>query len=322
MHAAVPNLTHREIIGLLRLRGAEQDWLFAQARALRRQRFSDAAVVRGVVEVTSVCVQNCTYCPMRRDNRMTRYIYDQDDIATLSRHIRDSDIRVVSLQGGDTPRTTQIVGQAIATIREIFEDDVDILLVLGDKSRDEYAYLRAQGATSYILKHETSDPRLHLEHRHYPLERRLEHLRHLLTLGYRVGTGTIVGLPGQSLEMLADDVLLAQSLGVHMCSASPFVPAPATPLAGAPPGDVDLTLNAIAVIRLAMPGAFVPSVSALEHRLPGAQLAGFNAGANVITVNFTREPDRKDYPIYGVDRFVVEQQYASDVLRKAGLQWH
>lgn len=307
---------------LLRLRGAEQAWLFAQARALRHQNFANAAVVRGVIEVTSVCVQNCTYCPMRRDNRMTRYIYGADDVVALSRDIRASGIRVVSLQGGDTPRTTQIIGQAITAIREIYDDDVDILLVLGDKSRDEYAYLRAQGASSYILKHETSDPRLHLEHRYYPLQRRLDNLQNLLALGYRVGTGTIVGLPGQSLEMLADDVLLAQSLGVHMCSASPFVPAPDTPLAGAPPGDIDLTLNMIAATRLAMPGALVPSVSALEHRSPGAQLAGLNAGANVITVNFTRRPDRRDYPIYGADRFVVERQYASEALRKAGLQWH
>jgi biotin synthase len=259
---------------------------------------------------------------MRRDNRIARYIYDPDDVAMLSRRIRGSNIRVVSLQGGDTPRTTQIVGQAVAKIREIFEDDVDILLVLGDKSQDEYAYLRAQGATSYILKHETSDPRLHLEHRYYPLERRLGHLHQLLALGYRVGTGTIVGLPGQSLEALADDVLLAKSLGVHMCSASPFVPAAGTPLSDAAPGDVDLTLNAVAVMRLAMPHALVPSVSALERRLPGAQLAGLNAGANVITVNFTRENDRRSYPIYGTDRFIVELKYASDVLRKAALQWH
>ena len=218
------------------------------------------------------------------------------------------------------PRTTQTVGEAIPEIRRIFAGEVDILLVLGDKSREEYAYLREQGATSYILKHETADPALHLRHRFYPLEERMAHLEDLLSLGYRVGTGTIVGLPGQTLEMLADDILLARSLGVQMCSASPFVPASGTPLADAEPGDVDLTLNALAVMRLAMPAALIPSVSALQKQAPGAQAMGFAAGANVITVNFTPVRDQASYPIYGADRFVVGQTYAAQVLEEAGLK--
>src|SRR5262249_42073617 len=131
--AAAPRLTRSEIVDLLSSRGSDQAWLFAQARAARCRVFGQRAAVRGVIEVASVCVQNCTYCPMRRDNRIARYIYDHSDIVALSRRIHNSNIRIVSLQGGDTPRTTKIVGQAIIQIREIFEDDVDILLVLGDK---------------------------------------------------------------------------------------------------------------------------------------------------------------------------------------------
>lgn len=309
-----------DIVELLRLRGAEQQELFEQARRVRRDHFGDAAVIRGVIEVASACVQNCTYCPMRLDNKMPRYIYRSDRIVELASHIHRAGIRTVSLQAGDIPRTTQTVGEAIPEIGRIFGGDVDVLLVLGDKTREEYAYLREQGATSYILKHETADPALHLRHRFYPLEQRMAHLQDLLSLGYRVGTGTIVGLPGQTLEMLADDILLARSLGVHMCSASPFVPAAGTPLSGAEPGDVDLTLNALAVMRLAMPPALIPSVSALQKQAPGAQAMGFAAGANVITVNFTPVHDQASYPIYGADRFVVGQAYAVQVLEAAGLK--
>jgi biotin synthase len=309
-----------EIIELLQLRGSAQQELFQRARTARRSHFADGATVRGVIEVASACVQNCSYCPMRLDNRMPRYIYRADRIVDLSRHIHAAGIRTVSLQAGDIPRTTQTVGEAIPEIRRIFAGEVDILLVLGDKSRDEYAYLREQGATSYILKHETSDPRLHQEHRFYAVEDRLACLENLMSLGYRVGTGTIVGLPGQTLEILADDILLARSLGVHMCSASPFVPAPGTPLADAEPGDVDLTLNALAVMRLVMPGALIPSVSALQKQVPGAQALGFAAGANVITVNFTPDGDQANYPIYGADRFIVGRDYASQLLLEAGLR--
>ncbi len=309
-----------EVVELLGVRGEAQQELFQRARAVRRRSFGDGAVMRGVIEVASACVQNCSYCPMRTDNRMSRYIYRAVRIVELVRHVHDAGIRTVSLQAGDIPRTTQTVGEAIPEIRQLFSGDVDILLVLGDKSREEYAYLREQGATSYILKHETADAQLHQRHRFYPLEERLLHLEDLLSLGYRVGSGTIVGLPGQTLEILAEDILLAQSLGVHMCSASPFVPAAGTPLAEAEPGDVDTTLNALAIMRLIMPNALIPSVSALQKQAPGAQALGFAAGANVITVNFTPERDQVNYPIYGSDRFIVGRDYAAGVLRGAGLR--
>jgi biotin synthase len=187
-----------EVIELLGLRGIAQQELFEQARRARHAHFGNGAVVRGVIEVASACIQNCSYCPMRIDNRMPRYVYRSERIVELAGEVRRAGVRTVSLQAGDILRTTQTVGDAIPEIRRMFDDDVDILLVLGDKSREEYAYLREQGATSYILKHETSDPALHMAHRYYPLQERIAHLEDLLSLGYRVGTGTIVGLPGQT----------------------------------------------------------------------------------------------------------------------------
>src|ERR1019366_5507290 len=145
--------------------------------------------------------------------------------------------------------TTRVLLDVLPSVRALFDDRVEILLGLGVKSTDEYRALKERGADAYIVKHETSDAVLHHGVRQEALEVRLTAIRTLLRLGYRVGSGCIVGLPGQTLESLADDILLAQSLGVHMCSASPFVPTADTPLAGAAAGSVARTLNMIATMR-------------------------------------------------------------------------
>ena len=308
------------ITALLQARGDAQPRLFAEARAVRDAAFGPTAVVRGVIEVTSACVKECHYCPMRASNRMERYYRRGDELLAAARRVREAGLGVVSFQGGDVPRTTRTIGEIIPEVRREFSGEVDVLLCLGDKSRDDYAYLRRQGATSYILKHETSDPGLHRAMRETPLEARLEAARDLVSLGYRLGTGTIVGLPGQTEASLVADILLAGELGASMTSASPFVPAADTPLATAPPGDIDTTLNVIALMRLAYPHALIPTVSALETLVPGSQTRGFAAGANVITVNFSGEPDQARYPIYGSSRFVVRRDYALRTVEDAGLQ--
>lgn len=305
---------------LLRVRGDEQQRLFAEARAARDAVFGPTAVVRGVIEVTSACLKGCLYCPMRSGNRIERYYRRGEELLTAARRVREAGLGVVSFQGGDVPRTTRTIGEILPEVRREFSDEVDILLCLGDKSRDDYAYLRRQGASSYILKHETSDPELHLAMRDSPLESRLEAARDLVGLGYRLGIGTIVGLPGQTVASLVDDILLAGELGASMTSASPFVPAADTPLAAAPAGDIDTTLNVIALMRLAHPRALIPTVSALETLAPGSQGRGFHAGANVITVNFSGEADQARYPIYGNSRFIVRRDYALRTVEDAGLE--
>ena len=204
-------------------------------------------------------------------------------------------------------------------MRQLFDDRVEVLLGLGVKSEPEWRALKERGADTYILKHETADALLHRGIRQEELEVRLTAIRTLLRLGYRVGSGCIVGLPGQTLESLADDILLAQSLGVHMCSASPFVPTPETPLASAPPGSISRTLNMIAAMRIVNPAWLIPTVSALERQRPGGQALGLGAGANVITVNFTPADQRRNYLIYGSTRHIVGTEHVRRQLDTAGL---
>ncbi len=310
-----------EIVEMLRARGDAQEQLFAEARRLRAAARGDVAVLRGVIEITNLCRVNCDYCPMRKDNTATNsvFVLDEDQIMERVRAIHAAGIDVVFMQAGEIPKTTGIVGRVIPRILDLYDGQVEILLNLGGKKRKDFAHLKDQGATSYILKHETADPELHAKIRHESLDERLEYMDDLLDLGYKVGTGSIVGLPGQSLEDLADDILLAQRLGVHMSSVAPFIPAPRTPLEDHPPGDVDITLNMIAAMRVVEPTWLIPSVSALEKSRPGGQVLGFQAGANVMTINFSDAEHSDRYLIYGKNRFVVRNEHAAETLSRAGL---
>jgi biotin synthase len=282
---------------------------------------NNEVTLRGVIEVTNVCRVNCDYCPMRRDNtkQNNRFQLTSDEIYDRAAEIVGAGIRIVLIQGGET---TTILGEVERATRRIMADfgpDVEVLLNLGNFSREQYGRLRDAGAKSFILKHETSDPVLFNAMRHESLEERMTCLRDLKELGFRVGTGLISGLPGQTIESIARDIELAGELGVHMCSVSPFVPAPNTPLEATSAGDNDLALNAMACLRLLYPRLLIPSVSSLERTSQGGQLRGLEAGANVMTINFSKGEQRDKYLIYGKNRFVVSAGHVRETLRAAGL---
>jgi biotin synthase len=310
------------ILRWLQVRGAEQEQLFATARSAREKVYGRRVIVRGLIEVTNLCRVNCQFCPMRRDNTKQNTIFQltPDQILEVVKDIKAAGINVVFFQAGEVGKTTRLIGDAIPEIQARFDGPVELLLCLGNKTDTEFEFLKKQGATSYILKHETSDPDLNERMRESSFEERMRCLRTLVRLGFKVGTGAIVGLPGQSIESLANDLELARDLGAHMVSGSPFIPAPDTPLAGAPAGDVDTTLNFIAIARLMNPSWLIPSVSALERRQGGGQLSGLAAGANVLTVNFTPPVEQEKYLIYGKDRYVVRNDHVTEVVRQAGLE--
>jgi biotin synthase len=310
------------IVRWLQVRGAEQESLFAAARSARKRVYGRGVVVRGLIEVTNLCRVNCEFCPMRRDNTKQNTIFQltPEQILEVVTEIKSAGINIVFFQAGEVGKTTRLVGDLIPEIHARFDSPVEVLLCLGNKTDAEFEFLKKQGATSYILKHETSDPDLNERMRHSSFEERVRCLRTLVEMGFKVGTGAIVGLPGQLVESLADDLELARDIGAHMVSASPFIPAPDTPLAGSPAGDVELTLNFIAIARLINPAWLIPSVSALERRQGGGQLNGLAAGANVLTVNFTPPVEQEKYLIYGKDRYVVRNDHVTEIVRQAGLE--
>jgi biotin synthase len=311
----------KEIVQMLSFRGNDQKNLFDAARAKRDEVFGPKVVLRGVIEVSNLCRVNCDYCPMRRDNTKENFIFTltHQQLVETAEKIKDNDLNVVFLQAGEIPQTTTVVNEAIPKIKNIFDGQVEVLLCLGNKTEQEYYSMKKNGADSYILKFETSNPSLHYKLRYESLETRLFHLKTLLKLGYRVGTGTIVGLPGQSLEDLAKDIALATELDTHMASASPFIPAPNTPLSSYSSGSLDITLNTMAIMRLMSPKYLIPSVSALEKLEQGGQMKGLMVGANVLTINFTPEIQKNKYLIYGKERYVVKKEYVENLLKATGL---
>ena len=299
--------------------GAEQQKLFAMARAARSASFGDALHIRGVVEISNKCVKNCNYCAMRRGNKnLQRFSLDPETIINAARQIADAGISTVFLQSGESPVCDCLLEAVIPKIAET--TGCEILLCAGEKERDVYRRYKDAGASSYILKFETSDADLFRDITGSGPEKRLECLRCLKEIGMKTGTGNILGLPGQSIDSLVEDILFAVSLKPDFVSVSPFIANQDTPFENMPNGGIDLTLNIIAVWRLLLPHALIPTVSALEYIHPDGQAAGLNAGANVITVNFTPKQNRDKYAIYAKNRFVVSLAHAEETAAEAGMK--
>lgn len=307
-----------DISRLLTCEGEEQQALFQAARAARQAAGMDAVKLRGVIELSNYCQKTCDYCAIRPQNKeMIRYRMDADAILAITAEIVAEGITTVFLQSGQDPKSDTMVLEAIRRIRQA---DVNVLLNLGEKSRATYARYVEAGADSYILKFETSDPVLYQNIVGTPLAKRLECARWIQDVGMKLGTGNIIGLPGQTLDTLVDDILLAQELQPDFVSSSPFIPNENTPLEHLGVGDLQLTLNSIAICRLLFPHALIPAVSALEKIKKGGQLMGLNAGANVLTINFTPKDFRDKYAIYSKERFVVSLDHAHATIAAAGLR--
>ncbi|GEM_PF-670233 len=312
----------------------DQQILFDVARSVRQKYFRNKGILRGVIEVANACERSCNYCPMRIENEELgeRYNFASETILETAIEIKESSIPIVFIQAGEIRATTRTVSKAISQIRQLFENNVIILLNLGDKPKEDYITLKEAGANQYIIKFETSNWNLHKQARGYPLSERLARIDDLLSLGYEVGSGTIVGLKAvdangqteieQTPKMLANDLLLAMKKKIHMCSASPFIPGKGTPLAHTSPGNANMTLNWMALARIMMPKVLIPSVSALNVLLgQDGQLKGLQAGANTITVNFTPPNYQDQYAIYSKQkRYKVKYEYALDIMRKAGIE--
>ncbi len=279
--------------------GDEADHLFALADRVRARQVGDAVHLRGVVEFSNHCVADCHYCGIRRSNStLERYRMSPDEILTVARRGAELGVGTVVLQAGEDPwYDRDMLADLIARIAG--ELPVAVTLSLGERSYEDLAAFRRAGASRYLLKHETSDPELfgHLRPGR-ELARRLQGLRWLRELGYQVGSGSIVGLPGQTLSSLAADILLLREMDVEMVGVGPLVPHPATPLGYLPPGSIPLTLRFVAATRLLLPQAHIAATTALATLHPQGREMALRAGANVVMPNLTPLEYRRAYEIY------------------------
>jgi biotin synthase len=313
-------LTRNEILDVLRADPQGVKAHFENARGLRRERWGDQVFLRAVVEFANDCGNDCLYCGMRRSNHnVTRFQLADDEIFELARAARDLGIPTFFLQSAeDAAFPTDRLAAIVRRVRD--ELGMGVILCVGARGPAEFETLYAAGARKFIIKHETADADLFAKMKPgQKLADRIAYLKAARAAGFQIGSGTIVGLPGQTLDSLADDVILLRDLKCEMASASVFMPHADTPFASSPPGDGRLGIRAVAAMRLALPGALIPATSTFERILPGeGQYLAFMAGANVITINMTPEDRKSDYQLY-TDRYFVRMEHAREVVARAGL---
>jgi len=274
--------------------------LYLYSDKVRQKYLGDRVYLRAIIEFSNYCDRECLYCGLHRSNKnIYRYRMSPIEIITFANRAYELGYKTVVLQSGDSGYYTQ--EEFITIIREIKKNPgLAVTLSIGEKSEQEYrAYFEA-GVDRFLLKHETSDPLLFK--RLKPgrnLAVRLECLRILKKIGYQTGSGIMIGLPGQTLESIAADIMLFSELKVDMIGCGPFIPHPGTILSGDKAGCVELTYRVTALNRLVIPMAHLPATTALSC-LGGDRVRelALQRGANVIMPNLTPERYRKHYDIY------------------------
>jgi biotin synthase len=293
------DLTRDDIVQLLSLVGKDAEILLAAADTVRKQYVGDEVYLRGIIEFSNYCERNCLYCGLRTGNsKLRHYRMTEDDIIATAKQVKKMQVPTVVLQSGeDSFFTTAIICRIIQRIRK--ETGLIITLSIGERSYEDYQAFKKAGADRYLLKHETASAELFQQMRPgCKLESRVQCLQWLKELGFEVGTGNMVGLPKQTRETLADDLLFMKDMDADMLGIGPYIAHPETPLAASPNGDVELTLKVLAIARLITRNANIPATTALGTLDPEGRLKALQAGANVVMPDFTPLKYKNLYDIY------------------------
>lgn len=277
------------------------DMLRREAVRTTVERFGHGIYLRGLIEISSYCRNDCLYCGLRCGNREA-VRYRLDDAAILDRCAcgYEAGLRTFVLQGGEDPAMTD--DRLVSLVSEIHARwaDAAITLSLGERPRESYKALFDAGASRYLLRHEAADAALYrsLHPSWMTLENRVKCIENLIAIGYQTGMGMIVGVPGQSVGSLVDDLMLMQRIAPHMVGIGPFIPHHGTPLAGHPAGSLRMTLLLLAIVRLMLPDALIPATTALATLSPLGRREGILSGANVVMPNLSPAAVRDKYEIY------------------------
>lgn len=253
--------------------------------------------VRGIIEFSNICKRNCLYCGLRAQNRqLARYCLTQEEILAVAQTAVASGVDTIVLQSGEGSAQAAWLAEVVREISRF----LPVTLSVGEASEQDYSLWAKAGARRYLIKHETADPALYRKlHPGHDLGERLRALRTLRELGYEIGSGFMIGLPGQSLDSLAEDILLLEDMHIDMAGAGPFIPQAQTPLSHCDKGSAELCLRVIAAMRVALPWANLPATTALATIDPeNGQKNGLLAGANVLMPSFTPLGHAGNYKIY------------------------
>ena len=295
-------LTKDEFVCLLSsYRKADAEYAQKLAQKIAKQHYGNKVFIRGLIEFTNICRQNCYYCGLRAENsKASRYRLTKEDILECCREGYPLGFRTFVLQGGEDPHfDDELVCDIVESIKKEFPDCA-VTLSIGEKSRDTYQKFFDSGADRYLLRHETADDE-HYSNLHpntLSLSNRKNCLFNLKEIGFQTGCGFMVGSPYQTFETLAEDLLFIHELQPQMVGIGPFLPHKDTPFGKEPAGSFELTLFLLSLVRIMQKNVLLPSTTALGTIHPQGREMGILSGANVVMPNLSPVSVRKKYMLY------------------------
>lgn len=300
--ASTHNLSDAELLTLLTSTEPETNQLLArEADKLRRQYYGDAVYIRGLIEFTNYCKNNCYYCGIRAANTCAeRYRLTQEEILACCAEGYRLGFRTFVLQGGEDPYYTDDKICALVSAIRSQHPDCAITLSIGEKSRSSYQAYFDAGANRYLLRHETADAEHYakLHPASMSLANRKRCLFDLKDIGYQVGSGFMVGSPYQTPQSLLSDLRFLQQLEPDMIGIGPYITHEHTPFRDKPSGSLEQTLRLLSILRLLFPYALLPATTALGTIAPNGRELGLKAGGNVVMPNLSPVAVRKKYELY------------------------
>ena len=277
---------------------SNNDWLFSLADKTRKEYVGDEVHLRGLIEFSNICKRQCKYCGLRcEDKYIDRYRISKEDIISYAEHAVNMGYKTIVLQSGeDEYYNTDLMCEIIAGIKKL---GVALTLSIGEKTYEEYKAFKEAGADRYLIRIETTDKTLYNQmHPNMDFDNRVRCLEDLGRLGYEVGTGCLVGLPNQTIESLADDILFFKEINADMVGIGPFIPHPHTPLKDSATGSFTLALKVMALTRILLKDINIPATTAMETLNPNGRIIALQSGANVVMPNVTTTEYRAKYEIY------------------------
>lgn len=291
------DFSKNEVIEILK-DNSQNDWLFSLADKIRKENVGDEVHLRGLIEFSNICKRTCKYCGLRCENKdIDRYRIEPDDIIFYAQKAVDMGYKTIVLQSGeDEYYSRELLCKIIKGIKTL---DVALTLSIGERCFDDYKAFKDCGADRYLIRIETTDKELYKKmHPHMSFENRVRCLKDLGKLGYEVGTGCLVGLPGQTIESLANDILFFKEINADMVGIGPFIAHPHTPLKDCLNGDFTLALKVMALTRILLKNINIPATTAMETLNPNGRIIALQSGANVVMPNVTTIEYRAKYEIY------------------------
>lgn len=289
------NATYDDVVSLLM---SDDKSIFESANFLCQKYKSNFIHLRALIEFTNICKNDCLYCGLRCSNKnVQRYRMSESEILEMVKKSVNLGYRTIVLQGGEDSFFD--TDKLCAIAKKIKKHDVALTYSVGEKTYEEYKALKESGVDRYLLRIETTDEELYKKmHPNMSYKNRFDCLESLKKLGFETGTGSLVGLPNQTVESLANDILFFKELNADMVGVGPFIPHPQTPLFNENSDNFDMALKVMAVTRLLLPDINIPATTAMETIRTNGRVLALNSGANVIMVNITSDEHKSNYEIY------------------------